>query len=152
MKESDINADNHRISLVSDCDVVDLPRHRHPNGSLSVVQNDGTVPFDIKRVFYLYDVPGDAERGGHSHHVAQEFIIAAGGSFDVTVSDGHDTRKVSLNRPYKALYIPAGIWRNIDNFSSGSVCLVLTSRLFDENDYVRDYERFKQLTALKIPR
>ena len=106
----------------------------------------------MRRVFYLYDVPGDSERGGHSHHKAQEFIIAASGSFDVTLSDGQDSRKFSLNRPYRALYIPAGIWRNIDNFSSGSVCLVLTSELYDEADYVRDYERFKQLTAIKISR
>lgn len=152
MIDSSDMADSHRRSLVSDCRVIELPRHRHPNGSLSVVQNDGSVPFDVKRVFYLYDVPGDAERGGHSHYVAQEFIIAAGGSFDVTLSDGHDSRKVSLNRPYRALYIPAGIWRNIDNFSSGSVCLVLTSLLFEEADYVRDYDRFKQLTSEKIKR
>lgn len=146
------NINSHSTATLDDCRIVELPRHRHRNGSLSVVENDAGTPFPVRRVFYLYDVPGDSERGGHSHHTAQEFIIAASGSFDVTLTDGQDTRKFSLNRPYRALYIPAGIWRNIDNFSSGSVCLVLTSELYDEADYVRDYERFKQLTAIKIPR
>lgn len=144
--------DSHRISLITDCRIVELPRHQHPNGSLSVVENSIGCPFEIRRVFYLYDVPGDAERGGHSHHTAQEYIVAAAGSFDVTLTDGHDTWRVQLNRPYRALYIPAGIWRNLDNFSSGSVCLVLTSELFDESDYVRDYEKFKLLTSKKIAR
>lgn len=141
--------DSHTRSRLSSARIVELPRNRHANGSLSVVQNDEDALFPIRRVFYLYDVPGDAERGGHSHYKAQELIIAASGSFDVTLSDGHETRKFSLNRPYRALYIPAGIWRNIDNFSSGSVCLVLTSELFSESDYVRDYDEFKRLTAIK---
>lgn len=140
--------DNHAVSSINDCRIVDLPRHRHPNGSLSVVEN-GNADFDIKRVFYIYDVPGDSERGGHSHRLMQSFIIAASGSFDVTVSDGHETRRFSLNRPYKALYLPAGIWGSLDNFSSGAVCLSLASDLYDESDYVRDYEEFKQLTACK---
>lgn len=143
---------SHAISLLSDCPIVTLPRHIHENGSLSVVENTPEFPFAIQRVFYLYDIPGDSERGGHSHHRAQELIIAASGSFDVTITDGHDTRRVQLNRPYNALYIPAGIWRSLDNFSSGSVCLVLTSLPYSEEDYVRDYERFKQLTAIKFPR
>ena len=147
-----MNHDSHSLSRLDDCRVVELPRHRHANGSLSVVENDGSVPFDVRRVFYLYDVPGDSSRGGHSHRVAEEFIVAASGSFDVTLTDGHDTRTYSLNRPYRALYIPAGIWRNIDNFSSGSVCLVLTSLPYDEEDYVRDYDIFKQLPAEKLPR
>lgn len=140
----------HSTSRLKDCRVIELPRHRHPNGSLTVVDNCDGAPFDVKRVFYLYDVPGDSSRGGHSHHLAQEIIVAAGGSFDVTLSDGHDTKTFSLNRPYRGLYIPAGIWRNLDNFSSGAVCLVLTSELYDEADYVRDYEIFKQLTEIKI--
>ncbi len=143
---------SHKTSLISDCRVVELPRQQHPNGSLTVVENTGMAPFEIKRVFYLYDVPGDAERGGHSHRMAQEYIIAASGSFDVVLSDGHETWRVSLNRPYRALYIPAGIWRSLDNFSSGSVCLVLTSECYDEADYVRHYEQFKELTANKLPR
>lgn len=144
--------DNHSLSLIDDCKVVSLDRYCHENGSLSVVENTDRYPFSIKRVFYLYDIPGDSERGGHSHRQAQEFIIAASGSFDVTISDGHETRRIQLNRPYNALYIPAGIWRSLDNFSSGSVCLVLTSLEYAESDYVRDYEIFKQLTAQKVSR
>lgn len=145
------NQDNHAYSSIDDCRIVDLPRHRHPNGSLSVVEND-KADFDVKRVYYIYDVPGDAERGGHSHRKMKSYIIAVGGSFDVTLSDGHDSRKFSLNRPYKALYVPGGMWRNLDNFSSGAVCLVLASELYSEDDYVRDYEVFKQLTAKKLTR
>ncbi len=140
---------SHRVSNLDNCGIIDLPRHRHPNGSLSVVENVAGTPFDIKRVFYLYDVPGDSERGGHSHHVARELIIAVSGSFDVTLDDGKCRRVYSLNRPYKALYVEAGVWRSLDNFSSGSVSLVLTSEPFDEADYVRDYDRFKQLTSCK---
>lgn len=143
---------SHNISLLSDCKVVELPRHRHENGSLSVVENSAEMPFAVRRVFYLYDVPGDSERGGHSHHEAQEYIVAVSGSFDVVLSDGHSTQRFTLNRPYHALYIPAGIWRSLDNFSSGSVCLVLTSHKFAEEDYVRDYDRFLSLTANKITR
>lgn len=140
---------SHSLSQLSHCRIIQLPRHTHENGSLSVVENTEAYPFTVRRIFYLYDIPGDAERGGHSHHEAQELIIAASGSFDVTITDGHETRRVQLNRPYNALYIPAGIWRNLDNFSSGSVCLVLTSLHYSEEDYVRDYERFKRLTLHK---
>lgn len=141
--------DHHSCSSVNRCHIIELPRHRHPNGSLSVVENTPEFPFAIKRVFYLYDVPGDSSRGGHSHHTARELIIAAGGSFDVTLDDGHRKKVVSLNRPYRALYVEPGIWRSIDNFSSGSVCLVLTSHLYDEADYVRDYDTFLNLTSHK---
>lgn len=144
--------DNHATSRLDDCRIITLPRHRHPNGSLTVVDNADGAPFDIKRVFYLYDVPGDSSRGGHSHHQAQEIIVAASGSFDVTLTDGHNTRTFSLNRPYHGLYIPAGIWRSLDNFSSGAVCLVLTSECFDEADYVRDFDHFTRLTANKLPK
>ncbi|MCM1517984.1 MAG: FdtA/QdtA family cupin domain-containing protein [Pseudoflavonifractor sp.] len=144
-------SDSHAISRLRDCRIVRLRRHTHENGSLSVVENTAEYPFEVRRVFYLYDIPGDSERGGHSHHEAQELIIAASGSFDVTITDGHETRRVQLNRPYNALYIPAGVWRNLDNFSSGSVCLVLTSLPYSEEDYVRDYDRFKRLTAVKTP-
>lgn len=144
-----METDSHRMSRISDCRIVELERHRHPNGSLSVVENGNDTPFAIKRVFYLYDVPGDSSRGGHSHHSAQELIVAVSGSFDVRLTDGHDTLTVQLNRPYRALYIPAGIWRSLDNFSSGSVCMVLTSELFSEEDYVRDFDRFHELTKIK---
>jgi dTDP-4-dehydrorhamnose 3,5-epimerase-like enzyme len=147
-----MNNDSHSRSLLTDCRIIELPRHIHSNGSLTEVENSDRFPFAVKRVFYLYDIPGDSVRGGHSHYKGEELIIAASGSFDVVLSDGHTSQRFSLNRPYKALYIPAGIWRSLDNFSSGSVCLVLTSELFSEEDYVRDYDRFKQLTAVKISR
>ena len=132
-------------TTLDDCRIIELPRHRHENGSLTVVENTANAPFEVKRVFYLYDVPGDSERGGHSHHKAQEFIISASGSFDVILDDGQQRRTFTLNRPYQALYIPAGIWRELNNFSSGSVSLVLTSEVFDEADYVREYSEFKAI-------
>lgn len=133
------------MSTLDDCRIIELPRRRHENGSLTEVENVEGAPFAVKRVFYLYDVPGDSERGGHSHHQAQEFIISASGAFDVVLDDGHERRTYTLNRPYRALYIPSGIWRELNNFSSGSVCLVLTSEVYDEADYVRDYSEFKAL-------
>lgn len=133
------------MSTLDDCRIIELPRRRHENGSLTEVENLPGAPFEVKRVFYLYDVPGDSERGGHSHHQAQEFIISVSGAFDVVLDDGHNRRTFTLNRPYRALHIPAGIWRELNNFSSGSVCLVLTSELYDEADYVRNYSDFKEL-------
>lgn len=140
----------HNRSRIDQCRIVELPRHRHENGSLTEVENLPQGLFEVRRVFYLYDVPGDSERGGHSHHEARELIVSASGAFDVVLDDGHERRTFTLNRPYKALYVPAGIWRELNNFSSGSVSLVLTSELYSEEDYVRSYERFKQLTANKI--
>lgn len=125
-----------------------LERLHQKYGSSTEVKN-GTpqAPFDVKRIFYLYDVPADSERGGHSHYKAQELMVALGGSFDVTLNDGKsDPVTFTLNRPYKALYIPAGLWRTIDNFSAGAVCLVLTSEIFSEADYVRDFNEFLKLT------
>lgn len=145
-----MNADlAHSTSSVGQCRIITLDRHTHDNGSLSVVQNDNALPFAIRRVYYLYDIPGDAERGGHSHHKEQRLIVAVSGSFDVTVDDGASRRRFTLNRPYHALYIPAGLWRELDNFSSGSVCLAMASNLYDAADYVRDYDRFLALTAAK---
>lgn len=143
-------ADSHRTSSLADCRIIELARHRHANGSLSVVENTAEFPFAVRRAFYLYDVPGDSSRGGHSHHRAMELIISVSGSFDVTLRDSATgSRTFTLNRPYRALFIPAGIWRELDNFSSGSVCLVLTSELFSEEDYVRDFDEFTRLTAEK---
>lgn len=133
-----------RRNTLDDCRIIDLSRHRHPNGSLTVVDNAENI-FPIRRVFYLYDVPGDSERGGHSHYRAHELIIAASGAFDVTLTDGADSRTFTLNRPYKALYIPNGIWRSLDNFSSGSVSLVLTSELYSEADYCRSMSQYKKI-------
>ncbi len=137
-------------STVEECRIVTLSRNAHENGSLSVIENDSSIPFTIKRVYYLYDIPGDAERGGHAHRDNQSLIIAVSGCFDVTLDDGHKKRTFTMNRPYNALYVPAGLWREIQNFSSGSVCLVLTSENYSEDDYVRDYDKFLSLTANKI--
>lgn len=140
---------SHSTSTLDDVEIYELPRHRDTNGSLSVVQNGSAdLPLDVARVFYIYDVPADSERGGHSHHQARELMVAMSGSFDVVLDDGKSApRRYTLNRPYKALYVPAGIWRTIDNFSGGAVCTVLTDQRFSEADYVRDYETFKRLTA-----
>lgn len=139
---------SHATSSVDNSRMVDLNRHRHANGSLTVFENGAEgCPFDVRRVFYLYDVPADASRGGHSHHEAEELIVALSGSFDVVLDDGkHAPRRYSLNRPYRGLYVPAGLWRTLDNFSGGAVCLVLTSQRYSEADYVRDYNIFRQLT------
>lgn len=139
----------HRTSRVGEARVIDLPRHRSDNGSLTVAENNGDMPFAIKRVYYIYDVPTDEGRGGHSHHTLEGLMVALSGSFSVTIDDGKDTRTFTLDRPYRALYIPAGIWRTIDNFSSGAICMVLASDKYDADDYVRDYEEFKKLTTDK---
>ncbi len=140
---------SHARSCLADCGIIDLPHIFDPNGDLTVVENTDKYPFSLQRVFYLYDVPADSERGGHSHHKAQELIVAVSGSFDVTLHDGHRRQTFHLDRPYKALYIPAGVWRTLSDFSSGSVCLVLTSEKYDEADYVRSFTDFMRLTADK---
>jgi dTDP-4-dehydrorhamnose 3,5-epimerase-like enzyme len=127
---------------VYDCTIIELNKHHHERGNLTVVENSSTVPFDVKRVYYLYDVPGGEERGGHSHKELQAFIVAASGAFDVLLDDGSVKRTYTLNRPYHGLLIPPGIWRELKNFSSGSVCLVLASLPYDESDYVRDYREY----------
>lgn len=127
---------------VADCPVLTLPKHSRPNGNLSVVENRLTVPFDVRRVYYLYDVPGGEERGGHAHRQLQQFLIAVSGSFDVILDDGFSRRTISLNRPYYGLHIKPGIWRELNNFSSGAVCLVLASEHYDEDDYIRRYDDF----------
>lgn len=131
-----------RKTTIYDCSVIEIDKHHHEKGNISVVENGSTVLFDIKRVFYLYDVPGGESRGGHAHKNIYQFIVAASGSFDVILDDGVLKRTVTLNRPYRGLLVNPGIWNKLDNFSSGSVCLVLASQLFDEDDYIREYSRF----------
>jgi hypothetical protein len=126
---------------VSDCKLIKIPKIEDPRGNLSVIEND-VIPFPIKRVYYLYDVPSTAERGGHSHIEQQEFLIALSGSFDVILNDGNDQKTVTLNKPFEGLLITNGIWRELKNFSSGSVCLVIASDVFKEEDYIRDFEVF----------
>ena len=135
----------HNVARINDCRIISLNRHHHDNGNLTVVNNGVELPFDVLRTFYIYDVPGGVERGGHSHHTSQQFIVAISGSFDVTIDDGNDQFTYTLNRPYQGLLVVPGIWNRLHNFSSGSVCLVLNSHLFDEADYVRDYNKFLEL-------
>lgn len=130
-------------SNVYDCTIIELDKH-HSNrkGDLTVVENQRTIPFDVKRAYYLYDVPGGESRGGHAHKELNQLIISASGSFTVTLDDGNVKRTFTLNRPYQGLYVVPGIWRTLDDFSSGAVCLVLASHGYDENDYIRDYNTF----------
>ena len=143
------NINHHSKSLVSHCKLITLSRHHHDNGNLSVVEDYNELPYSIERVYYLYDVPGGEERGGHSHHECYEFIIAVSGSFDIEIFDGKEKRTVTLNRSNNGLLIVPGIWRVLNNFSSGSVCLVIASHKYDESDYVREFDEFIQLTQNK---
>jgi hypothetical protein len=127
---------------ISQCKMVDLPRINDPRGNLTFIEGDIHVPFSIQRVYYLYDVPGGAERGGHAHRNLQQLIIAMSGSFDVVLDDGCSKQRFHLNRSYQGLYVCPMIWRELDNFSSGSVCVVLASNRYDESDYYRSYEDF----------
>ena len=128
---------------VHDCSVIELSKHHSDRkGNLSVVQNGSDVPFDVKRVYYLYDVPGGESRGSHAHKQLSQLIIAASGSFRVTLDDGVTRKSFVLNRPYQGLCVRPGIWRDLDDFSSGAVCMVLASEVYQEDDYIRDYEEF----------
>ncbi|WP_405293136.1 sugar 3,4-ketoisomerase [Algibacter sp. Ld11] len=126
---------------IKDIEIIDIPKINDPRGNLSVIEKN-TLPFEIKRVYYLYDVPSDAYRGGHAHKEQQAVLIALSGSFDVKLDDGVNVTTIMLNKPNKGLLIPVGIWRELDNFSSGSICLVLASDVFDEKEYIRDYKAF----------
>jgi len=124
------------------CELLKLPVISDPRGNLTFIEGAKHVPFKIERVYYLYDVPGGAQRGGHAHKDLQQLIVAISGSFDVILKDGEREKRIHLNRSYSGLYICPMVWRELDNFSSGSVCLVLASRCYDENDYFRDYEEY----------
>lgn len=129
---------------INKCIITELPKISDPRGNITFLQGPDVVPFDISRVYYLYDIPGGAERGGHAHKELQQIMIAISGSFDVVLDDGSEKKRVHLNRPYTGLHICPMIWRELDNFSSGAVCLVLASLKYDENDYYRDYNNFLQ--------
>lgn len=129
-------------STVYDCTLVQFDKHHHEKGNITVVQNGKDIPFDVRRVYYLYDVPGGESRGGHAHYQLRQLIVAASGSFDVVLDDGNVKRTFTLNRPYQGLLVVPGLWRELENFSSGSVCLVLASEHYDEADYIRNYEYF----------
>lgn len=132
-------------TTVDNCSIIQIDKHHHEKGNISVIENGKTVPFEVKRVYYLYDVPGGESRGGHAHKELRQLIVAASGSFNVTLDDGNVKRTFTLNRPYQGLLIVPGIWRELDNFSSGSVCLVLASHLYDASDYILDYNIFLKL-------
>lgn len=127
---------------LSDCRLIDLPKISDPRGNLTFIEGGSHIPFDIKRVYYLYDVPGGAERGAHGHRRLQQFIVAMSGSFDVILDDGYNKRTVHMNRSYYGLYVSPMMWRDITNVSSGAVLMVLASELYDESDYFRDYDQF----------
>lgn len=131
---------------VFDCTMIELSRHHSDRkGNITVIENGVTVPFDVKRTYYLYDVPGGESRGGHAHKDLHQLIVAASGSFTVTLDDGSVKRTFLLNRPYQGLLVVPGIWRTLDDFSSGAVCMVLASEGYDEADYIRDYNEFLKL-------
>lgn len=127
---------------LSSCRVIGLPVITDYRGNLTFIEENKHVPFEIKRAYYLYDVPGGAERGGHAHKELEQLIIAMSGSFDVILDDGHERKSFHMNRSYYGLYVSQMIWREMDNFSSGSVCMVLASTFYDESDYYRDYDTF----------
>lgn len=130
-------------SSVYDCSIIELDKHHSDRkGNLTVVENNKEVPFEVRRTYYLYDVPGGESRGAHAHRELSQLIIAASGSFSVTLDDGRVKRTFVLNRPYQGLYVVPGIWRTLDDFSSGAVCLVLASHPYDAGDYIRDYDEF----------
>jgi hypothetical protein len=131
------------MRLIDNCKIIDFPKIHDPRGNLTFIEGLGHVPFDIKRIYYLYDVPGGAERGGHAHKNLHQVIIAISGSFDITISDGTSSKKFHLNRSYFGLYLCPMMWRELDNFSSGSVCLVLASEVYSESDYLRSFEQYR---------
>ncbi len=129
---------------VYDCSVIELPKIHNRAGNITPVNNSQEIPFDVKRVFYIYDIPGGEDRGAHAHHECHQFLVAASGSFEVELDDGITKRTVMLNRPYYGLHIPPGIWAAEKSFSSGAVCLVLASHPYEESDYIRKYDEFKK--------
>ena len=133
-----------RSSALDLCRRIELPVVSDRRGNLTFLEGDRHVPFDIKRIYYLYDVPGGAHRAGHAHKKLQQVLIAMSGSFDVTLDDGFSKTKFHLNRSYQGIYIPPMVWRDIDNFSSGAVCMAVASDWFDEEDYYREYEEFRR--------
>ena len=132
---------------ISSCRLIDLPVIHDPKGNLSFVENSVHIPFDMKRIYYIYDVPGGSERGSHAHKNLHQFIVAISGSFDVVLNDGQQQKRFHMNRSHYGLYVSPMMWRDLDNFSSGSVCLVLASEVYSESDYIRDYDAF--LAAVK---
>ena len=134
-----------RNNKISDCALIDLPKIQNRSGNITAIENNLDIPFEVKRIFYLYDIPGGESRGAHAHKQCQQFLVAASGSFEIQLDDGIEKKTVMLNQPYKGLYVPPGIWASEINFSSGAICLVMTSDKFEEDDYIRDYQDFLNL-------
>lgn len=134
---------------VFDCFIIQLPKIHNRAGNITPIQNNIEVPFEIKRIYYLYDVPGGESRGAHAHKTLEQLVVAASGSFDVTIDDGQNKKTFNLNRPYIGLYLKPGMWRELNNFSSGAIVLVLASELYSEEDYIRLYEDFITFTDKK---
>jgi hypothetical protein len=134
---------------LTDCKIIELPKIADPRGNLTFIEGGRQVPFEIQRVYYLYDTPGGAERGGHAHKGLHQLIVAMSGSFDVILDDGMQKKRFHLNRSYFGLYVCPMIWRELDNFSSGSVCMVLASNFYDESDYFRDYQEYLKVLKQK---
>ena len=128
--------------IIDECKIIQIPKVFDKRGNLSFIEENKHIPFEIKRIYYLYDVPGDSVRAGHAHKNLHQFMIAISGSFEITLDDGVNKKTLNLKKPYEGIYIPPMIWRDLDNFSSGSVCLVLASDYFDESDYYRNYNEF----------
>ena len=133
-----------RKNTVYDCSIIELPKIIDRSGNITPVSNNINIPFSVKRIYYLYDIPSGSERGGHAHKDLHQLIIAISGSFDITLDDGTTKKTVRLNRPNFGLFIVPGIWRELKEFSSGSICLVLASNKYDEDDYIRSYAEFKE--------
>jgi len=134
---------------IEDCKIIELPKISDPRGNLTYIEGGKHIPYEIRRVYYLYDVPGGADRGAHAHKELHQLIVAMSGSFDVTLDDGRNKKKFHLNRSYQGLYVCPMMWRDLDNFSSGSVCMVLASNLYEASDYYRDYSEFLTAANLK---
>lgn len=127
---------------VFDCSLIELPCIKNRTGNITAIENNEEIPFNINRIFYLYDIPGGESRGAHAHKECHQFLIATSGSFEVQLDDGKVKKTVMLNQPYRGLHIPPGIWASEVNFSSGAICLVMASHTYDESDYIRDYDLF----------
>lgn len=136
-------------SIVDECRIIDLRKISDPRGNLTPIEGGGDIPFDIKRIYYLYDVPSGESRGAHAHKELQQLIIAANGSFTITLDDGQHKKAFTLNRPYQGLYVVPGIWRDLDDFSSGAVLLCLASEHYIASDYIRDYDEFLKYKGVK---
>ena len=143
--------DLQRFGNLEQPQIIKLPRIHDPRGNLTFAQSPGALPFELKRAYWIYDVPAGEERGGHSHRQMEQLLVAVGGSFNVNVCDGFSWRTFTLNRPFEGLYIPPGIWRTLDNFSSGAVCLSLVSTAYEEADYIREFEEFRQMARKRKP-